>query len=148
MSAPNKFGDNRSQASIVYPIDEDGNPLGPSNPLPVDITTGGAAVSATNPLPVTLDAHIGGATFTDGSPLTITTGGASQQVFAANTARVYLFVINTSDTIMYLGIGAAATATGIPLAAGGGFYEPLVAPGQSINILCATTGKTFVAKSA
>ena len=88
-------------------------------------------------------------TFTSAAAQTITLGGTAQTVFAASTTRGYLFVLNTSDTIMYLDVtGAAATSAAIPLAANNGYYEPLVAPASAISILCATTGKTFVAKQA
>lgn len=109
-------------------------------------------VSAGTPLPVTGNIVITDptVTYTEAAAQTITSGGTSQVVFSANTARVYLLIINTSDTIMYLRFGSAATNTGIPLApatagVGGGFYEPLIASDQSVNILCATTGKAFVA---
>ncbi len=108
---------------------------------------GGSPASAANPLPVTGTIAITDptATFAEANTQTITLGGTSQVVFAALATRVYLFVINTSDTVMYLRMGSAATNTAIPLVAGGGFYEPLIAPGASVNILCATTGKAFVA---
>lgn len=86
--------------------------------------------------------------FANATTLTITAGGTSQQVFASIVERRYLFVVNTSDTIMYLAFGAAATSASIPLPANGGYYEPLVAPGQSVNLLCATTGKTYIAIQA
>ena len=74
----------------------------------------------------------------------------SQQVFAAAATRVYLFLLNLSDTDMWINFGTAAVASqpSIKLVANGGYFEPLVAPNQSINIFCATTGKAFVAKSA
>lgn len=113
--------------------------------------TGGNStnVSPTQPLPVTILAPGGAPVFTTAAVQTITAGTTAQTVFAANSTREYLIVINTSDTAMQLEVtGAAATATSIPLAANGGFYEPLVAPTSAISILCATTGKTFVAKQA
>lgn len=113
--------------------------------------TGGNStnVSPTTPLPVTLLAPGGAPVFTSAAVQTITAGATAQTVFAANSTRGYLFVLNTSDTIMYLEVtGSDATSTSIPLAANGGFYEPLVAPTSAISILCATTGKAFVAKQA
>ncbi len=108
------------------------------------------STGAANPLPVTasLTPPSGGQTFTTASVQTVTAGGTSQAVFAANTSRVYLLIVNNSDTIMYVEFGADATTASIPLAANGGFYEPLIAPGQTVNLLCATTGKAFVAKQA
>ncbi len=106
-------------------------------------------ISSTNPVPVSISTPGGAAVFTSAVTQTITSGATAQTVFAANTSRAYLLVVNTSDTIMYLEVtGAAATSTSIPLAPNNGFYEPLVAPTSVISILCATTGKTFVAKQA
>jgi hypothetical protein len=87
--------------------------------------------------------------YTDGSGA-ITAGGAAQQIFAANATRRYLFLSNPSDTVMYVNFGTAAVASqpSITLAANGGFLEPLVPSGQTVSILCATTGKAFVAKQA
>lgn len=95
------------------------------------------------------DGPLGSKAFVDGSG-TITTGNVSQQIFAANASRSYLFLVNTSDTVMYVNfaIPAIAGQPSITLAANGGFYEPLVAPNQTVNIICATAGKTFVAKQA
>lgn len=79
---------------------------------------------------------------------TITTGGTSQQVAASNSFRKYFAIQNISDTAMYLGVGYTPTSTtGILLTAnGGGFaFESNFIPTQAINILCATTGKAFVA---
>ena len=105
------------------------------------------AVDPLHPLPVSTTAAAG--TYTDGSGA-FTAGGTSQVVFAANATRAYLFICNTSDTVMYVNFGTAAVAgqPSITLIANGGFYEPLVPPNQSVNLLCATTGKTFVAKQA
>lgn len=51
---------------------------------------------------------------------TTTTGAA----LAANAARVYAFIQNDSDTVIYLKVGAAAVLNqGIRLAASGGSYE-------------------------
>lgn len=75
---------------------------------------------------------------------TITAGGSSQVAQAA-VSRSYIFVQNTSDTAMYLNFGAPATTGHILLAANGGSWTNHAAscPRNSINILCATTGKTF-----
>lgn len=104
-------------------------------------------VAAATPLPVTTEAPSAGVSYVDGSG-TITTGAASQVVFAANAARLYLFLLNLSDTDMWVNFGVAAVASqpSIKLAANGGFFEPLVVAGQSVTIICATTGKAFVAK--
>lgn len=79
---------------------------------------------------------------------TITTGGTSQQVAASNTSRKYFAIQNISDTDMYLGVGyTPTTTTGILLTKSGGglAFESTFIPTQAINILCATTGKAFVA---
>ena len=85
------------------------------------------------------------------SSSTITSGGTSQQVVASNTSRRYFAFQNTSDTAMYLGIGyTPTTSNGLLMSAsGGGFvFESNFIPTQAINVLCATTGKTFVAFEA
>jgi hypothetical protein len=79
---------------------------------------------------------------------TITTGGTSQQVAASNTSRKYFVIQNISDTAMYLGVGyTPTTTTGLLLSANGGgmIFETSFIPTQAINVLCATTGKAFVA---
>jgi len=113
----------------------------------IQIISEGKLVSGSNPLPVTLDAPAAGYTFVDRSG-TITSGTVSQVVAAAATGRSYLLFTNDSDTDMWLNFGVAAVALqpSIKIAANGGFYEPLSAPAQSINVICATTGKTFVCK--
>ena len=75
---------------------------------------------------------------------TITSGGVSQ-VLDADKPRVYILIINTSDTVMYINFGAAATSSHIAIAANGGKWENPngVCPVNSINILCSVTGKTF-----
>ncbi|NBW17033.1 MAG: hypothetical protein EBR82_54560 [Caulobacteraceae bacterium] len=79
---------------------------------------------------------------------TITTGGTSQQVAASNTSRKYFLIQNISDTDMYLGVGyTPTTTTGILLSKNGSgiTFESGFIPTSAINILCATTGKAFVA---
>lgn len=49
---------------------------------------------------------------------------ASTAILAANSDRLYAIIVNASDTLIYLGIGAAAVAgKGIYLKANGGSYE-------------------------
>lgn len=61
-------------------------------------------------------------TLTHPTPLGVTT--TSQQAVAANTNRQYLLLVNDSDTIIYVKVGATAVANqGIRLNAGGGNYE-------------------------
>lgn len=87
--------------------------------------------------------------YTDGSG-TITNPAASQQVFAANASRKYLFILNLSDTDMWINFGTAAVASqpSIKLVANGGFFAPRVVSDESVNIICASAGKAFVAKQA
>jgi len=95
---------------------------------------------------VTADSNRGNVT--EASIKTITTGGTHQQVFASNANRKFLLVQNVSDTDMNLGIGYNPTAsTGIFLAKNGSgvVFESNFIPTQEIRILCATTGKAFVA---
>ncbi len=76
---------------------------------------------------------------------TIVTGGTSQVVDAAKSGRLYIEIINISDTVMYLNFGAAATVDHIPLAANGGKWvsNSICVPKNSINILCASNNKKF-----
>lgn len=91
----------------------------------------------------------GGNVPTDGGG-TITTGGTSQVIFAANENRRSFEFQNTSDTVMYLDFGQAATSTltkSFTVTAGGFYSHVSNFPyTTSVTVLCATTGKTFVAK--
>lgn len=86
---------------------------------------------------------------TDGGG-TITTGGTSQVIFAANPNRRYFEFQNTSDTTMYVDFNQAATNSGTKswtIVAAGSYVNPSnYCPTTSITVLCATTGKTFTAK--
>jgi hypothetical protein len=106
------------------------------------------ALSVTNPLPVALRA-VSGQAITDRSG-TITAGSTSQQVAAANTARRYFVFQNHSDTDMWINFGVTAVATqpSVKIFAGGGAYEPLVAPTEAVHVICATSGKAFTCKEA
>lgn len=80
---------------------------------------------------------------------TITNGGVSQQVMAANPARSYLLFQNQSGSDMWINFTGAAAAT-----------QPsvLIAPGDAyvqeagfvftdaVNVFCATTAAPFAAK--
>lgn len=81
----------------------------------------------------------------------ITAGGTAQDIYSAEQKpRLGFEFFNTSDTVMYLDFGTAATTTkGIPVPAGGSYYLPGsggVVPSGRLSVLCATTGKTFVCK--
>jgi hypothetical protein len=74
---------------------------------------------------------------------TITSGGTSQVVDAARS-RSYIELQNTSDTDMYLNFGGAATTGHLKIVSGASWYNsPAHCPVNSINVLCATTGKTY-----
>jgi hypothetical protein len=74
---------------------------------------------------------------------TITLGGTSQVLDTAK-ARSYIYIINTSDTVMYINFGAAATTAHIPILAGASWISsPFAIPVNSINVIGAVTGKTF-----
>lgn len=104
-------------------------------------------VDPSHPLPVSLSPATG-LTFTDRSG-SITAGGTSQQVAAANTARRYLLFQNHSDTDMWIDFGIAAVANqpSVKVVAGG-YFEPLVPPTEAVHVICATTGKGFTCKEA
>ena len=116
--------------------------------MSVKLHANGDIVQTANPLPVTTVGGAG-ASFVDRSG-TITAGGTSQQVAAANASRRYLVFQNHSDTDMWLNFGVAAVASqpSVKLSANGGAYEPLVAPLGTINVIGATTGKAFTCKEA
>lgn len=90
-----------------------------------------------------------GGTLTERSG-TITTGGVSQQIMAANADRKYLLIQNISDIDMWFRFGAtgaaADTVDNWKLPAGGSFtMEGSFVSTQAIQIIGATTGKKFSA---
>lgn len=87
---------------------------------------------------------------TDGSG-TITTGGTSQQIFAANAARKYLLVVNVSALDLWINFGVAAVQTqpSIKITPNGSFVmEGFFVSTETVNIIGATTGTVFTAKQA
>lgn len=87
-------------------------------------------------------------TFTDRSG-TITVGGASQQVMAANADRKYLLFVNSSDEIQWINFGGDAVATqpSIPIQPQGSFVmESGFINTGALHVIGATTGKIFTAK--
>lgn len=87
---------------------------------------------------------------TDGSG-TITTGGTSQQIFAANAARKYLLVVNVSVLDLWINFGVAAVQTqpSIKIVPNGSFVmEGFFVSTETVNIIGATTGTIFTAKQA
>lgn len=90
-------------------------------------------------------------TLTDGST-TITAGGTSQQVFAANTSRAYLICQNLDPTedlwLNFTSAAAILTAGSIDIKAGGGAYvmENNFVSTEAINLNATTTGHKFTCK--
>lgn len=83
---------------------------------------------------------------------TIAAGGTAQNLFEANDSpRFYFLFQNTSDTEMRLDWGSKlATADKSILIAAGAAWEPpagVMFHGPA-SVFCATTGKTFVCKTA
>jgi hypothetical protein len=71
-----------------------------------------------------------------------------QLVMPANESRTYLVFQNTSDTLMRINFGAAATdANGIQVQPGGSVtFNSAWVPSQSVFVRCSSNAKTFVAK--
>jgi len=80
----------------------------------------------------------------------IQAAAVSQQILAENLERRYLLVQNTSDTPMYVGIGAdPAVQGGILLPKAGGYLVcDSFIPTQSVSIICETDGKTYITLEA
>lgn len=83
---------------------------------------------------------------------TITTGGTSQQAFAANATRKYLFCQNpsTASESLFFDFGTAASTTSgnsVEITAGGNFtFEGNFIPSGTVNVVGATTGDKFTCK--
>jgi hypothetical protein len=87
-------------------------------------------------------------TFTNRSG-TITTGGTSQQIMAANAVRRYLFIQNVSDTVMWCNFTTAANTDqpSIQIAVGASFImEGNAVTTEAVNCIGAVTGKSFTSK--
>lgn len=79
---------------------------------------------------------------------TITTGGTSQQLMAANPARRGFSVQNQSTTDLYIKVGQTATTSNVSLRLSPGqFYEtqPQHVSPSMVHIIGATTGQAFYA---
>ena len=123
-----------------------------TTPQPTAMTTfsqpvvGGSEVSESNPVPVS--GASGALTDVSG---TITTGGTSQLLTAAVTARKYLMVQNNSTGNLGINFTGAATLANpsIVLVPGGSFtMESNFVSNEAVNIIGATTGQAFTAKLA
>lgn len=81
---------------------------------------------------------------------TITSGGTSQTLMAANANRLYFLFENVSDTDMWIrpggGAAAAATPSILVKANGGNFImENALVSTEAWTVFCATTGKGYAA---
>jgi hypothetical protein len=115
----------------------------------VEIWSDNTPVGASNPMPVSVALSVprSGA-LTDRSG-TITTGGTSQQVMAANTNRKYLLIQNESTGDLWINFGVAAVATqpSIRLGQWDAFVmEEGFISTQTLNVIGATTAQAFTAK--
>jgi hypothetical protein len=80
---------------------------------------------------------------------TLTTGGTSQQLAAANTTRKYLLIQNVSTTDLWINFTTAAVVgqPSIKVVAGGNFVmESSFVSNEAVNIIGPTTGQAFTAK--
>lgn len=79
----------------------------------------------------------------------VSVGAVTTAVLAANADRKYALLVNDSDAVIYIAIGAAAALNaGIRLNAGGGSYEMYAANGnldtRAINAITASAGKILL----
>jgi hypothetical protein len=78
-----------------------------------------------------------------------TGGTVTEEVMPANASRTYLVFQNISDTTMHVNFGADATADtdSIRVTAGGSVtFNGNWVPSQSVNVICSSASKKFVAK--
>lgn len=105
----------------------------------VDPTTGLAATTATTSIRTTLEA-----TNRSGS---VTTGGTSQVLMAANASRQSFSVQNTGSYPLYVKVNAAAVADNTSLLIpAGGYFESPNRTVLAVNIIGPITGQTFFAQ--
>jgi len=128
------------------PVDENNEPLGTTG-NPIHTTGGGGGGGGA--------IDVTGVTYTDAANLDIDTGGASQEVFAANASRTGLIIQNNSDADLWVGIGQTATAAPPSIRLIGGGLGILQFPDSAgrlpkgqISIIGATAGQAFSAKEA
>ncbi len=113
MSAPNLYGSNKTKSTIVMPIDANGVPWGPDNPLPVDVNvpTEGLATAA---LQTAGNANIGA---TDETPAAAdnSTSGLNGLIKRLLQRITVIFVAQGSTTAAQIGpIVQGATTTTAP----------------------------------
>jgi hypothetical protein len=87
-------------------------------------------------------------TLTDGSSST-NAGNTSQQIFAANPNRKYLFIQNNSNSVLWINFTTAATTSqpSIQLVATASLiFEGNFVPSEAVNIIGASSNLGFTAK--
>ena len=88
------------------------------------------------------------------APSNVSVGVATTIVLAENGARTYLLLVNDSDTVIYLAIGAPAELNkGIRLNANGGAFEMIRDIGgnwspQAVNAISTAAGKNLTIQEA
>jgi hypothetical protein len=120
--------------------------------FPAALTGSGNFKVAIEESAATLSVGLTALTYTAASTLSITSGGTSQEVFAANASRKALLIINISSEVLWVAFGGAATADtpSIPLQPNNAGILDFPNPGggivtQQVQIIGATTGSKFVA---
>lgn len=109
-------------------------------------SSGNLVISSITPQTVTVAPSQG--TVTDRSG-TITLGGTAQTIAAANAARKYLLIQNSSDTDMWCNFTTTAVNSqpSFKIPAGAGFFmESGYVSTELVSCIGATTGKIFTAK--
>lgn len=142
--------DDEAEAAIVTPYlwDDGGEEWLPA-PY-IQEVTGTVTVNE----PVTVDGTVTSNLVVPGGALTdrsgdIDNGGTAQDIAALNAARKYFFLQNISDTDMWFnwGVDAVADQPSIKLAAGANYETNSgFIPTGRVSLICATTGKKYVAK--
>lgn len=104
----------------------------------VQLVTGGAVVSGTNPLPVSGSFSAAGfAPVTTGTPISVTTGGVTGTLPAGTV--VVASNVGTTNTA-YCKLGASATTSDQPLSPNGGWFAFTV--GANTQLTCITSTST------
>ncbi len=114
----------------------DGTLVDDSHPLPTSSGGGGGGVT----LP-----YVG--SWVDRSG-TITAGGTSQQLMAANASRKAWFIQNTGTDVLWINFAIAAVESepSIRIPVNGGWEELGPISGQQVNVVSATMGTGFASK--
>lgn len=113
------------------------NPDGTDASIPVEIASGSVTLITSDSV-----TERGG---------TITAGGASQPVTAANAGRKYFFFQNLSSGDLWIRFSvtaAAASQPSIKIAPGGYYESGVFVPRNDVQVYGATTGQAFAALEA